>query len=150
MPGSFSAEASVKNQKSLAGRIRKLSATGLCLLAGSAIGFTQTVATPPAPPPDAMTEAVRQLQDEVRELRNAVVELRSEAGQYRAETEQLRKELQARGPAQEAAAATPDQSSSNAAQPAPLGERVSSLEVSSQLLSRKLDDQYLTKVEAAS
>ena len=55
---------------------------------------------------DAMTDAVRQLQDEVRELRNAVVELRSEAGQYRAETEQLRKELQARGPAQEAAAAT--------------------------------------------
>ena len=150
MPGSFSAEASVKNQKSLAGRIRKLSATGLCLLAGSAIGFTQTVATPPAPPPDAMTEAVRQLQDEVRELRNAVVELRSEAGQYRAETEQLRKELQARGPAQEAAAATPDQSSSNAAQPAPLGERVSSLEESSQLLGSKLEDQYQTKVEAAS
>ena len=62
----------MKYQKSLAGRIRKLIATGLCLLGGSAIGLTQTVATPPVPP-DAMTEAVRQLQDEVRELRNAVV-----------------------------------------------------------------------------
>ena len=34
--------------------------------------------------------------------------------------------------------------------PAPLEERVSSLEESSQLLSSKLDDQYQTKVEAAS
>ena len=56
---------------------------------------------------DAMTDAVRELQEEVRELRNAVVELRSEAGQYRAETEQLRRELQAArspGTAPEAAA----------------------------------------------
>ena len=36
------------------------------------------------------------------------------------------------------------------AAPAPLEERVSSLEESSQLLSSKLDDQYQTKVEAAS
>ena len=63
--------------------------------AGSMNGWTQTASVPAAPPTDAMTDAVRELQDEVRELRTAVVELRSEAGQYRAETEQLRKELQA-------------------------------------------------------
>lgn len=93
-----------------------------------------------------MTDAVRELQDQVRELRTAVGELRSEAGQYRAETEQLRKELQAaRGAVPEAAAAGPASSA-----PAPMEERVSSLEESSQLLSSKLDDQYQTKVEAAS
>lgn len=90
-----------------------------------------------------MTDAVRELQAEVRELRTAVVELRSEAGQYRAETEQLRKELQATRSASAPGAPA-------AAAPAPLEERVSSLEESSQLLSSKLDDQYQTKVEAAS
>ena len=104
-------------------------------------------ATPAAPPIDAMTDAVRQLQDEVRELRNAVVELRSEAGQYRAETEQLRKELEARGPATEALAAN---SGSATSATAPLTERVTSLEESSELLTSKVDDQYQTKVEAAS
>jgi len=54
----------------------------------------QAEAAPAAQPIDAMTTAVRELQEEVRELRDAVVELRSEAGQYRAETEQLRRELQ--------------------------------------------------------
>jgi len=117
---------------------------GLLLLSGSMNGWTQTTSSPTAPPTDAMTDAVRELQAEVRELRTAVVELRSEAGQYRAETEQLRKELQsARGAVPEAAAATP-------AGAAPLEDRVSSLEESSQLLSSKLDDQYQAKVEAAS
>ena len=88
-----------------------------------------------------MTDAVRELQAEVRELRTAVVELRSEAGQYRAETEQLRKELQATRGASATAAPTGA---------TPLEERVSSLEESSQLLSSKVDDQYQTKVEAAS
>ena len=97
-----------------------------------------------------MTDAVRQLQEEVRELRNAVVELRSEAGQYRAETEQLRKELQtARGAVPETAAVTPE-SVSGGSSSTPLDERVSSLEESSQMLNSKLDDQYQTKVEAAS
>jgi hypothetical protein len=140
----------VKNQKSLTRWIRKAGVTGLCLLAGSAVGWTQTASAPPTPPADAMTEAVRQLQDEVRELRNAVVELRSEAGQYRAETEQLRKQLEARSPAQEAGAAGPDQSVSTSVQPAALEDRVSTLEESSQLLGSKLEDQYQTKVEAAS
>jgi hypothetical protein len=139
----------VKHKNSLPGRIRKFGTIGVFLLAGSVYGWTQA-ARAPAPPTDAMTDAVHQLQDEVRELRNAVVELRSEAGQYRAETEQLRKELEARGPAQEAATVNPANGVSAPAQPASLGERVASLEESSELLSSKLDDQYQTKVEAAS
>ncbi len=136
----------MKHKNGLPGRIRKFGTMGLLLLSGSINGWTQTTTSPPATPTDAMTDAVHELQAEVRELRTAVVELRSEAGQYRAETEQLRKELQSvRGTVPEAAAATPA-----GAAPAPLEERVSSLEESSQLLSSKLDDQYQTKVEAAS
>lgn len=138
----------MNHKNSLPGWIRKFGTMGLLLVAGSLHSWTQT-ATPAAPPTDAMTDAVRQLQDEVRELRNAVVELRSEAGQYRAETEQLRKELEARGPAPEAAA----NAANGASAPPPaatLGERVASLEESSELLTSKLDDQYQTKVEAAS
>lgn len=137
----------MKHKNSLPGRIRRFGSMGLFLLAGSVYSWAQGASTPASPPTDAMTEAVRQLQDEVRELRNAVVELRSEAGQYRAETEQLRKELEARGPTQEAASAG---SISAPARPATLGERVASLEESSELLTSKLDDQYQTKVEAAS
>jgi hypothetical protein len=136
----------VKHKNRLPGSIRKFGVIGLLLL-GSINGWPQAASTPAAPPTDAMTDAVRQLQDEVRELRNAVLELRSEAGQYRAETEQLRKELEARGPAQEAAAVNP---ANGVSVPATLGERVASLEESSDLLTSKLDDQYQTKVEAAS
>ncbi len=138
----------MNHKNSLPGWIRKFGATGLLLVAGSIPGRTQTAA-PAAPQNDAMTmtDAVRQLQDEVRELRNAVVELRSEAGQYRAETEQLRKQLEARGPAPEAAVANSGSAPSTAA---PLAERVASLEESSELLTSKVDDQYQTKVEAAS
>ena len=137
----------MKHKNSLPGRIRKFGAMGLLLLSGSINGWTQATTSPAAPPTDAMTDAVRELQAEVRELRTAVVELRSEAGQYRAETEQLRKELQAdprRGPRSCRCDPLPVRL------PAPLEERVSSLEESSQLLSSKLDDQYQTKVEAAS
>ena len=131
----------MKHQNSLPGRIRKFGTIGLLLLSGSINGWTQTTSSPAAQPSDAMTDAVRELQAEVRELRTAVVELRSEAGQYRAETEQLRKELQAT----QAASATAAPNGVT-----PLEERVSSLEESSQLLSSKVDDQYQTKVEAAS
>jgi len=131
----------VKHKNSLPGRIRKFGTIGLLLLSGSVNGWTQTTSSPAAQPSDAMTDAVRELQAEVRELRTAVVELRSEAGQYRAETEQLRKELQATRAASATAAPNGE---------TPLEERVSSLEESSQLLSSKVDDQYQTKVEAAS
>jgi hypothetical protein len=131
----------VKHKNSLPGRIRKFGTIGLLLLSGSVNGWTQTTSSPAAQPSEAMTDAVRELQAEVRELRTAVVELRSEAGQYRAETEQLRKELQATRAA--SATAAPNGVT-------PLEERVSSLEESSQLLSSKVDDQYQTKVEAAS
>jgi hypothetical protein len=137
----------VKHKNGLPGWFKRLCAMGLLLLAASVYGWTQAAATPAAPPSDAMTDAVRQLQDEVRELRNAVVELRSEAGQYRAETEQLRKQLEARGSGQEAVAVNP---TAGTPAPAELEERVSSLEESSELLTNKLDDQYQTKVEAAS
>lgn len=131
----------------LPGRIRRFSSMGLFLLAGSVYSWSQAANTPAVTPTDAMTEAVRQLQDEVRELRSAVVELRSEASQYRAETQQLRKELETRGPAQDAA---PAGAVAGPVPPATLGERVASLEESSELLTSKLDDQYQAKVEAAS
>ncbi len=141
----------MKQTNGLPGRIGKFGALGAFLLAGCVSVWAQTANTPAAQPTDAMTAAVRELQEEVRELRTAVVELRLEAGQYRAETEQLRKELQATlGSGETAASAAGASASSAPAQPGPLEERVAYLEESSQLLSSKLDDQYQAKVEAAS
>jgi hypothetical protein len=142
----------VKQRTGLPGLISKFGAAGLILLAGSTLGWTQT------PPPaveqaDAMTAAVRELQQEVRELRTAVVELRQEAGQYRAETAQLRRQLEATHSATGPEAGSVSAEGAGAgANPAPssLEQRVASLEESSQLLSSKVDDQFQTKVEAAS
>ncbi len=131
----------------------RISAIGWFLLMVSVPGWTQAAdpssAQQSAQSTDAttMTAAVRELQEEVRELRSAVVELRSEAGQYRAETEQLRRELQAtHNPGTQPEAAT----GSEAAPTDALEDRVTSLEESSQVLSSKVDDQYQTKIEAAS
>jgi hypothetical protein len=142
----------VEHMNRLPGWIRGFGAVGLLLVAGSATGWAQAVSTPAAQATDAMTDAVRDLQNEVRELRTAVGELRSEAGQYRAETEQLRKELEAtRGVAvPQAASVSPAVDTSAPAGTGSLEERVSSLEESSQLLGSKLVDQYQLKVEAAS
>ena len=144
----------MKHKNCWAGRINKFGVIGLILVLGSVHGWTQTAKTHPAQPSDAMAIAVRELQEEVRELRSAVVELRSEAGQYRAETEQLRRELQAAHssgaasqPVVELPAANGVATTSAAGS---LQNRVASLEESSQLLNRKIDDQYQTKVEAAS
>lgn len=131
----------------------RFGAIGWLLLMAAVPGWTQAAdpssAQQSAQTTDAttMTTAVRELQEEVRELRSAVVELRSEAGQYRAETEQLRRELQAtRNSGTKPEAAT----SSEAPPTGALEDRVASLEESSQLLSSKVDDQYQTKIEAAS
>jgi hypothetical protein len=145
----------VKQRNGLPGLIGKFCAAGWLLLAGSILGWTQTAPPPAVQQADAMTAAVRELQEEVRELRTAVVELRQEAGQYHAETEQLRRELQAThnsaavsetggGTAEGAGAG------SNPTPASSLEERVASLEESSQLLSSKVEDQYQTKVESAS
>jgi TolA-binding protein len=132
----------VKQRNGLPGRIRKFGMMGLFLLAGNVYGWTQAGATPTAQPTDALTAAVRELQEEVRELRNAVVELRSEAGQYRAETEQLRRELESSrssGTAPEASAGSARSATSvlNPTQAAPGQDQVeghvASLEESSQL-----------------
>ncbi len=140
----------MEHKNGLPGRIARFGAMGLLLLAGSVNGWSQA-ASPTAQPADSMTEAVRDLQDEVRELRTAVVELRSEAGQYRAETQQLRKELEAaHGKSSEAASVEAGNDAAVPPQSGPLDERVSSLEESTQLLGSKVDDQYQSKVEAAS
>jgi regulator of replication initiation timing len=159
IPGSFFGRRLVKQRNGLPGQIRKFGVTGLFLFAGSVCGWAQAEATPAAQPIDAMTTAVRELQEEVRELREAVVELRSEAGQYRAETEQLRRELQS----SRSSSVAPEASAANAASPvavpnptqaAPrqdrVEDRVAALEESSQLLNSKINDQYQTKIEAAS
>ncbi len=144
----------MKHKYGLPGRFIRFGGMGMVLLAGSIYGWTQAAETPAAQPPDAMTAAVHELQEEVRELRTAVLELRSEAGQYRAETEQLRRELQAshNAGASPEGAVGPAATSGvpNPPQTAPLEDRVASLEESSQLLSSKIDDQFQTKIEGAS
>ncbi len=144
----------MKHKVGLPVRIIKVGAMGSFLLAGSILGWAQAANTPAAQPTDAMTAAVRELQEEVRELRTAVVELRSEAGEYRAETEQLRKQLQATQssatPPEGTAAGAAATSGVSSSQTPPLEDRVASLEESSQLLNSKINDQNQTKIEAAS
>jgi hypothetical protein len=149
----------VKQRNGLPGRIRKFGVMGVFLLVGNVYGGAQGVAPPPAQPTEAMSAAVRDLQEEVRELRDAVVELRSEAGEYRAETEQLRRELQASrglnmGPEAPSAGTAPVTEAPHPVQGVPgqdhLEDRVAALEESSQLLNSKISDQFQTKIEAAS
>jgi hypothetical protein len=144
----------VKQRTGLPGLISKFGAAGLILLAGSTLGWAQTAPPPAGEQADAMTAAVRELQQEVRELRTAVVELRQEAGQYRAETAQLRRQLEAThsatGPEAGSVSAEGAGAGVNPAPSNSLEQRVASLEESSQLLSSKVDDQFQTKVEAAS
>lgn len=135
---------------------------GLLLTATSICGWSQVAGTTPARPSDeAVTAAVRELQQQVSELRAAVAEMRAESAQYRAETEQLRRELKVlRGQTDDstaqaksyAAAASPaaTESAAQAAPAASLDQRVSTLEETTQLLNSKLDDQYQTKIESAS
>ena len=148
----------MKHTNGLPGRMGKFGVVGLLIFTTSVQGWAQAAPAPPAQTADTMTTAVRELQEEVRELRNAVVELRSEAGQYRAETEQLRRELQSsRSSSTAPEATTGDAAGAEAANPTQgtpaqdrVEDRVAALEESSQLLNSKINDQYQTKVEAAS
>ena len=144
----------MKHKVGLPVRIIRVGAMGSFLLAGSILGWPQAASAPAAQPTDAMTAAVRELQEEVRELRTAVVELRSEAGEYRAETEQLRKQLQATQssatPPEGTAPAATNTGGVSSSQTQPLEDRVASLEESAQLLNSKIDDQNQTKIETAS
>lgn len=159
-------EVIVKQSSLLPGRIGKPGMAGLLLLAISMTGWAQA-SSPAAPQSDTMA-AVSELRQQVRELREAVAEIRSEAAQYRAETAELRRELQGlRG--QPGPTAAPIEGAYAAALPPPeaapppatavppaakptgsLAQRVASLEETTQLLNSKVDDQYQTKVEAAS
>ena len=149
----------MKQRNGLPGRIVKFGAMGFALFVGTVYCWAQGAPTAAAQPADAMTAAVRELQEEVRQLRNAVVELRSEAGEYRAETEQLRRELQASRTSsgvrdESATSAASATEASHPTQETPgqalIEDRVAALEESSQLLNSKIGDQYQTKIEAAS
>lgn len=120
------------------------------LLAGSTLAWAQQQPAPSteASQADAMTAAVRDLQEQVKELRSAVAELKSEGAQYRAETTELRHELETTRSQLAAVAPTP---AAGPAEVAPsVEDRVTSLEESSALLSGKVDEQYQTKIESAS
>jgi len=91
----------------------------------------------------AMSDAIRELQEQVRELRSAVTELRAEATQYRTETETLRRELQAQKTQATAEMPSPQ---SGVTSNSPTAE----MEDSIQLLNSKINDQYQTKIESAS
>ena len=129
--------------------------------------------SPAANHPDtaALTEAVKQLQQQVAELRAAVAEVHKEAEQYREETQALRRELEAEAAphveagaapvasaqAYGANAALPDQTNAPVAAPQQSTgaqnasqDRISKLEDEYQMLTGELGQQYQTKVESAS
>lgn len=127
------------------------------VLTASAALWAQEPVSSAASGSDSMKDTVQQLQREIGELRQAVAEVRSEAAQYRAETAELRHELEAMR-AQPALAPNPSNpplttNAQTEEPPSPtrsLQQRVASLEETSELLDSKLNDQYQTKVEAAS
>ena len=138
--------------------------SGMLLLAAVA-GSAQTSGSATLTSSDeAVTAAVQELQQQVSELRAAVAEMRSEAAQYRAETAELRRELQTLRGQPDATRAPADpysvgpgpqpyaaaQTASQGEQAAPLEQRITNLEETTQLLNSKLEDQYQTKVESAS
>jgi hypothetical protein len=138
------------------------------VVSGTVPGWPQETA-PPNPvktgaQADAMTDAIRDLQQQVHELKSAVAEVRSEAAQYRAETTELRQELkmaQKRNlPSEASAEENPDASTASLQSSATntisspatgsLDERVFSLEDASTLLNGKVDEQHQIKVESGS
>lgn len=134
----------------------------LLFAAASSAQDAPTSTSAPAAQNDAVTAAVRDLQEQVRQLREAVSEIRSEAAQYRAETQSLRLELQhtkaelASGRSttepEQIAKNVPSATEDGSTQPAAnsLDERVTRLEEDTQLLGGKINEQYQTKVESAS
>ena len=121
-----------------------------CLLGGSLLSEAQNGGPNAPSASDTMAAAVRELQEEVRALRSAVTEMRLEAGEYRTETEQLRRELQATRAGAQPAVPAAGEDRGPAPLPATVEQRIAALEESSQLLNSKVDDQYQTKIEAAS
>ncbi len=113
-------------------------------------------ASPNAPETDAMTSAIRDLQQQVSELKSAVAEVRSEAAQYRAESSELRQELDMARKRDLASGASAIDNSDAQAGPAStpaigsLDQRVSSLEDATMLLSGKVDEQHQDKIESGS
>jgi hypothetical protein len=126
--------------------------------------------SPERPDSAALTEAVKQLQQQVVELRAAVAEVHKEAEQYRQETLALRRELQADEAGRRQSPAVPAAVQAYGANPAAPGQentpasataesasgqnapqdRLGKLEDQYRLLTGELGEQYQTKVESAS
>ena len=126
--------------------------------------------SPEHPDSAALTEAVKQLQQQVLELRAAVAEVHKEAEQYRQETLALRRELHADEAERRQTAAAPAPVQAYGANPAAPGQentpastpaestsaqntpqdRLGRLEDEYRLLTGELGEQYQTKVESAS
>jgi regulator of replication initiation timing len=157
-------------QTALRETTRKMILKSCCIIlvamSGTVSGWSQQdpgPSTSNSAQPDAMTAAVKELQQQVSELKSAVAEVRIEAAQYRAETRELRQELEmARtkdatpaGPIVEnsiasavsPSAAATDTSSSNAES---LQQRVTALEETSELLNGKVNEQDQVKIASGS
>lgn len=155
--------------KSLKSSFVRLAGLAVVLALPGASCFAQQTSAAPASPPGDTTTALRDLQDQVRQLSSLVEQMRSETAESRAEMQQLRHDLQAtrallqppntkatgvEGPVNSAMPENTrrEEGSANVVPPesAPLAERVQKLEESTALFGSKIDEQYQTKVEAAS
>src|SRR5215472_14927276 len=117
---------------------------------GSALLFATASAqqTKPDATPASLNESLTELQAEVHELKGLVQQLKQETTASRAEITRLREELEkeraAPGANPAAGAVTPQGELS------PVDIRIGQLEEEQQLLTGKVNEQYQTKVEAAS
>jgi hypothetical protein len=141
----------LKQRKNVLIRFAGFSVASLALSLASMSASGQQ---PAAAPQDAnLAESVQDLRQQVQELRSAVADMKSEAEQSRAESAALRKELEtlrAAPSASESQASTAAPQTAAQSQPAPLDQRVGSLEETTQLLASEIQTQYQTKIESGS
>ena len=96
-----------------------------------------------------LADSVKELREQVEQLRSAVADMKSEAAQYRAESAELRKELETLR-ASGSVPVSDQRAGATAPSPAPLDQRVGSLEETTQMLQSEIRGQYQTKVESGS
>jgi hypothetical protein len=148
-------EGSLKQPQRFFIRSVRFCSTGLAVgIVGLSAAAQQSVrAVDPAD--RGLAESVQELREQVQELRSAVAEMKSEAAQYRAQSEDLRKELErmraSSNPGEPGKSAEAVSAAIQATAPnEPGGQRLASLEETTQLLESEIRGQYQTKVESAS
>src|SRR5215471_2031289 len=140
-------------------RIHFLAAAQGILFNAGGRGHAQESPAKAAPQQPSLSDTIQRLELQIQQLQSAVQQLKDEAQNYRSEAQALKQELQTTLDKVNSAERAQHQPAGNAqtspdAQPAGgdqgVQERIARLEEDQELLNSRVDEQYQTKVEAAS